>query len=119
MTTITISSGDYSEVLSDHPNGPTEGSALATYDGVGSDASILLNPEVSSMPHVEAVVLLAHEARHAYHIVTGTRAEDAEAQGLMAENAARYELGLPMRLSYGSRPYPYDAVVPWWIPRSR
>jgi RHS repeat-associated protein len=119
VTTISMNSVDGSEVLSNHPNGPTEGAALATYDGVGSDALMRLSPAVMTKTFQESTVELAHEARHAYHIVTGTRADDAEAQGLMAENAARYELGLPLRLSYGSRSYSNDTVVPWWIPRSR
>jgi RHS repeat-associated protein len=119
VTTISMNSVDGSEVLSNHPNGPTEGAALATYDGVGSDALMRLSPAVMTKTFQESTVELAHEARHAYHIVTGTRADEAEVQGLMAENAARYELGLPLRLSYGDVPYPSCRVVPWWIPRSR
>ena len=117
VTTIAVNSEAFSEVMSGHPNGPLEGSALATYDGIGSDALMRLSNAVTSIPFDEAVATFAHEVRHAFHIVTGTRAENAEIQALMAENNARYELGLPIRLHYGDETYQWQEVVPWWIPR--
>ena len=100
--------------LPDLYEGIGRGFELATFEGIGVSAIIHIDFESLPSDPNEFVVTIAHENRHAYHLLTGTRDYDSERQGLLGENAVRYVLGMPMRLHYGLNIYDESEVVPSW-----